>query len=245
MKGDPHHVDPALLLLDDLLVQLPDREARIAAIKRTLGRGDVWEGYHSKEAIRLVEALEALYLEEPHCDAIGFRAYLMELSAARSMVKENRGYPYDTVETAAVDLHLLVLQRIIAGWRWDRIFGFGLSLVGADIRTQSRDADVCFRFLCAAYERAPRWEWTGDSSNPFYKRSPGKIREGILNLFKEADIGASTNDVAPWDLDPWILRPDVPKAISAVLFEVRDELGGLSFRLRELRALQNDTSTKS
>ena len=244
-RGDPRHVDPRLLLLDNLLEKLPDRSARIESIKSVLERPDVWDGFHSAEAVRLVDVLEGLFTEEPYKDALGFRAYLRELSAARSMLKPSRTY-YNEQDEVAAGLHLAILGKILAGWRWERVSRGWLRLeLSAAVPSivQDVDAGECFRFVCRAYNRAPAWRRFGDYPNPEARKDPGEIRAGILALLAEHLVpkeGRWSDAGLPnaTELDAWILREGTATAVVEVLLEARDRIGGLALRRRELEILQ-------
>lgn len=224
-KEDPRLTDPRILLLDKILGELP-REKQIEQITETLKQEAVWNGWEREEAISLVEALEQLFEKQE----VAFRAHLMEIyKAIPAQVDGDRIYE-ERVETAP-ELKLFILSRILQGWAW-------VSKSPIDLYHLSEDTERCFRFLCEAYRSAPQYSKWGNYPNKSLQPKPGKIRKGILDLFRKY-FGRPFLEFR-WlseQLDPWILREDTPNEIAVVLLHIQIRNGGASFARERLKLI--------
>jgi hypothetical protein len=212
------------------------QERQIEHITSVLREKRVWD-YGEEHATPLVEALEKLFDGQ----APALRAHLMELCNTIPMQIEGDRHYSEQVETAA-SLRLIMLNRIIGGWGWNDSRPFG-------DRRLWEDAEVCFRFLCESYKKAPHYQRDGNYPNIHAKREEGKLRKGILQLFRDyldpTDSLEKRHKGIPYggwgarDLEPWILDKRTPEEIALTLIKARVRLGGLSLARKEIAALRS------
>lgn len=229
--------DPRDILLNKVLEEMP-RERQTEYITLALQEKRVWD-YAEKDATPLVEALEQLFEGQ----GTALRAHLIELCNAIPMQIEGDRHYSEQIEVAA-SLRLAMFVCIIEGWGWEDSRPFGN-------RRLQRDAQTCFYFLCESYKTAPRYQRDGNYPNIYAERGEGKLRKGILQLFRDYLDPTDTIDrrhkmrgvrYGHWDagdLDPWILNKGVPEDIALVLVKARVRLGGLALARAEIAALHS------
>lgn len=223
----PEFTDPRILLLDKMLGELP-REKQIGHITATIKQEAVWNGYQKEQAILLVEALEQLFGEQ---EVAAFRAHLMKIYKAIPTQVDGDRFCKEKVE-AAPELKLFILNRILQGWTW-------VSKRHSGLYHLSEDAEACFKFLCEAYRSAPQHYKWGNYPNKSLQPEPGKIRKGILDLFRKYFERSFVSEFL-WDaedFDPWILREDTPNEIAVALLHVQIRSGGASFARERLKLI--------
>lgn len=221
-KEKSRYDDPMAIFLDDILAGF-SRNEQFGKIKEILKREAIWNNHDQKKVEILLDALKKLF---ENADYI-IRQHLVDIyNSIPETIEGDR--QYDEKIEAAPELKIAILKEIIQGWRWSR--------GGREQDELGRNAETCFTFLCASFKKAPEAHRWGNYSNPFAEKEKGKIRKGIIEMFREY-LDVKGYYWKPNELDRWILLESVPVEITEVLLKARVRIAEFRFNISEIEFL--------
>ncbi len=209
---DPRWSDPILFLLDSALENLP-YDDRVNLMTETIAT--TWQ---NRETPKLVDGLRKVMIGHK----VDYRAKLMELygrlpgtGVIGSRWIDDEHHQEDVQGDVAPELKLNLLGEILSGWIMELVFTGRRPYT--DTHKLTEDAEVCYKFVCDAYQKA---------------RHQGRLKEGILPLLKTHLVPEESHPpFSSAQLEPWILRTDTPPEFVSQLLLAQVQLGGAA-RLR-------------
>lgn len=221
-KEKSKHDDPVAIFLDSILAGF-SKDEQFGKIKEILKQEAIWNNNDQKKVEILLDALKKLF---ENADYI-IRQHLVDIyNSIPEAIEGDR--QYDEKIEAAPELKIAILKEIIRGWRWSR---------GSREQDElGADAETCFTFLCDSFKKAPESNRWGNYSNCFTEKEKGKIRKGIIEMFREY-LDVKGYYWKPNELDHWILLKSVPIEITEVLLKARVRIAELHFSISEIEFL--------